>query len=48
MDAVTDQLSGTCVSCDGARWVDDPSACGDPEHCSPVVPCPECNPGGEE
>lgn len=27
-------------------WRDDPTACGDPEHCSPVYPC-ICNPNGD-
>lgn len=29
-----------CPVCEGAGWVDDPTACGDPEHCSPYRPCP--------
>lgn len=36
-----------CERCDDLHWVDDPSACGDPEHCSPIVPCPVCNPDGD-
>lgn len=32
--------------CEGIGWVDDPTACGDPDHCSPMHVC-ECNPEGE-
>jgi len=32
-----------CGTCDDIGWVDDPSACGDLEHCSPVVQCPDCD-----
>lgn len=38
---------GVCPICAGDRWLDDPSACTDPEHCSPMYPCPTCNPDGE-
>lgn len=24
-------------------WIDDPTACGDPDHCSPMFAC-TCNP----
>ena len=30
-----------CERCEGVGWVDDPTACEDPEHCSPQYPCPE-------
>jgi hypothetical protein len=29
-----------CVLCDGTGLVEDPSACGDPEHCYGWMPCP--------
>ncbi len=29
--------------CDGTGWVDDETACGDEEHCSPLTAC-VCNP----
>ena len=31
---------GECTLCEGSGMVDDPTACGDPDHCSPVAPCP--------
>lgn len=31
-----------CLRCDGYRYVDDPTACGDPDHCAPLTPCPDC------
>lgn len=37
-----------CATCDGTGWVEDPTACGDPEHCSPVVGCPNPNCTAEE
>ena len=27
-------------------WITDESACGDPDHCAQMYPCPVCNPGG--
>jgi hypothetical protein len=36
-----------CPTCDDTGWLHDPTACGDPDHCSPVYPCPDCNPEGE-
>jgi len=35
-----------CI-CHGTGWVEDPSACGDPGHCSPANPCTIHNPRGE-
>ena len=37
-----------CEWCDYSGFVDDPTACGDPDHCSPVVACQRCNPDGED
>lgn len=31
-----------CPRCDGYRYVEDPTACGDEDHCSPWAPCPDC------
>jgi hypothetical protein len=39
-------LSEECQRCEGLGWIDDPTACGDPGHCSPQFPCPDCNPEG--
>lgn len=36
-----------CPECEGDGWVQDPTACGDPEHCSPIMPCRLCNPDGD-
>ncbi len=41
-------MTDDCTTCDGAGRIDDPSACGDPDHCAPTVPCPTCNPNGED
>lgn len=35
--------SGQDCDCCGDRWYD-PSACGDPDHCSPMTHCWVCNP----
>ena len=42
------KVTDNCSHCQGLGWLDDPTACGDPEHCSPIFPCPECNPDGLE
>lgn len=39
-------IDENCPKCEGWGWIDDPTACGDPDHCSPVYPCPICNPEG--
>lgn len=33
------------TECDGG-WVQDLTACGDPDHCDQIVPCGLCNPKG--
>lgn len=37
---IVDDEPHECPLCEGTGWADDPSACSDPEHCSPGVPCP--------
>jgi hypothetical protein len=36
-----------CPLCDGTGLVEDPSACGDPDHCAGWMPCPNGCPGPE-
>lgn len=37
---MTDEPDTTCPECQGFGIVQDETACGDPEHCSPFCPCP--------
>jgi hypothetical protein len=39
MAQMTHEPDPDCPECWGSGWVDDDSACGDPECCSPKVPC---------
>lgn len=39
MAQMTHEPDPECPECWGSGWVDDDSACGDPECCSPMVPC---------
>lgn len=41
-----DAANCVCERCDGMCWLDDETACGDPDHCSPMYACPDCNPEG--
>lgn len=36
-----------CPRCGDEQWIDDPTACGDPDHCAPAFACPVCNPGAQ-
>lgn len=36
--------SRVCPDCEGVGYQEDPTACGDPEHCSPMTRCWTCNP----
>lgn len=51
-DSEPDTLLGVvtpeCKTCDDDAWLDDPTACGDPDHCPPFYPCPDCNPEGTD
>lgn len=40
-----DIVACDCPRCDGLGWLEDVTACGDPDHCSPMYPC-SCNPNG--
>lgn len=42
---LTEWLMIGCDLCEHTGWLHDPTACGDPDHCSPVYPC-TCNPEG--
>ncbi len=50
MASFTDLLFGgpDCPDCGGEGWIVDESACSDPEHCAPQVPCAACNPDGRD
>lgn len=39
--------SEACKECDGDGYVDDETACGDPDHCSPWRACPRCHGRGQ-
>lgn len=41
-------MQDACEQCEGLGWIHDETACGDPEHCSPLYPCSVCNPDGED
>lgn len=38
-----DESVAECHFCDGTGYVDDLSACGDPDHCSPWTVCGSCD-----
>lgn len=31
-----------CLTCEDVGYIDDPTACGDPDHCFPWRECPDC------